>query len=62
MADKNGGSLAEPMSEQMWLDLYRKAVSELAEGKPDFTAVFAGNEFDLAILFQRLDKGQLKPK
>jgi len=62
MNDKHGGSLAEPMSEQMWLELYRKAVRELAGGKPEFTAVFAGNEFDLAILFQRLEKGQLRPK
>lgn len=60
MPDKDGaGSLGERMSEQMWLDLYRKAVGELAAGKPDFTAVFAGDRFDLAILFQRLEKGQL---
>jgi hypothetical protein len=65
MPDKQGsgngaGSLSEAMSEQMWLELYRKAIGELAEGRPDFSAVFAGNVFDLAILFKRLEKGQLK--
>lgn len=60
---QNGaGSLAEAMSEQMWLELYRKAINELADGKADFSAVFAGNVFDLAILFQRFEKGQLERK
>lgn len=58
----SAGSLDEAMSEQMWLELYHKAIGELAEGKTEFTAVFAGNVFDLAILFQRLEKGQLVHK
>jgi len=57
MPDKDGaGSLVEPMGEQMWLELYRKAVGELADGKPEFSAMFAGNVFDLVILFKRIEK------
>ena len=61
MTKDGAGSLVEPMSEQMWLDLYRKAVGELAEGKTEFSAMFAGNVFDLVILFKRFEKKQSEP-
>ena len=53
------GSLREPMAEQMWLELFREAVQEIAGGKPDFVALFTGNKFDLAITFSRREKGIL---
>jgi hypothetical protein len=53
----DAGSLTEPMTEQLWLDAYRRAVSALAGGQPDFAVLFAGSVFDLSITFRRLDKG-----
>lgn len=59
-ADERRNTLLEPMSEQMWYELYRRAVAELAGGKEQFSALFASNQFDMAITFRKFPHGALR--
>ena len=50
--DHPAGSLGGNVAERSWMNLYRRALEELSDGKhTEFVALFAGNVFDLSITF-----------